>query len=103
MLGVQASDSLPGWLAERVRSRCAEASVRLLRVFPGSAARIKDMHLEEFSVGGSEAEGVRPLRGDPFLLDVLHQRACREEAVDGGMRLVIALHAGAEVRYAIEV
>lgn len=103
MLEVQASDSLPGWLAERLRSRCPLASIRLLRVFPGSAARIKDGQQEEFSVSDSDDEkGVRPLR-DPLLLEAIRERACREERLDSGSRLVVILDAGGEVRYAIEV
>ena len=104
MLGVEASDNLPGWLAERLRSQCPECSVRLLRVFPAGAARLKGQRPEEFSVSDSDDEqGVQPLRDDDFLVKALHDRCCREEKRDKGSRLVLPLHAGGEVRYAVEL
>ncbi|HTS86579.1 MAG TPA: GGDEF domain-containing protein [Usitatibacter sp.] len=104
MLGVEASDNLPGWLAERLRSQCPESSVRMLRVFPVGAARMKEKPAEAFSVSDSDDEqGVQPLRGDPFLVKALHDRACAEEKRSAGTRLVLPLHAGGEVRYAIEL
>jgi diguanylate cyclase (GGDEF)-like protein len=104
MLGVQASDSLPAWLGERLREQLPETAVRVLRVFPAGAARIKEVHAEEFSVSDSDDEkGVRPLRDDPFLADALYRRSCSEEPPGGAARLVIPLHAGGELRYAIEI
>ena len=105
MLGVETSDGLPVWLAERLRVRYPEAAVRLLRVFPGGAARMKGARQEEFSLSDSDDDdkGVQPLRDDPFLSTVLHDRACREERLERGSRYVVTLAAGGEVRYAIEI
>ena len=105
MLGVETSDALPVWLAERLRVRYPDATVRLLRVFPGGAARLKQSRQEEFSLGDYDDDemGVQPLRADPFLLSVLHDAACREERLGRGSRYVLTLHAGGEVRYAIDM
>jgi len=105
MLAVDTSDGLPVWLAERLRIRYPDAAVKLLRVFPGGAARVKQPRQEEFSLGDSDDDerGVQPLRDDAFLLGALRDRACREERLEQGSRYVLTLHAAGDVRYAIEI
>jgi hypothetical protein len=51
MLHVRGSDALPAWLAERAGALLPQARRRVLRVYPGTAARIKDVPgVEAFAV-----------------------------------------------------
>ena len=106
MLGVGASDALPAWLAGELRASYAGATSRVLRVFPGSVARSREMpRYAVFAVDEAAA------RQPPHLvsLDAMIVEAIRKarpwsmSASEGHTRVLFTLSAHGEVRYVIEV
>ena len=103
MLSVEASDDLAPWVEGWARRRHPMATVRSLRVFPGTAAR-KRAETQEFAVadlGGVSA--ARPISDDPLLLEALRTGSCRQAQSPAGSRHVLTLHAAGEVRYAFDI
>ena len=106
MLDVRASDVLPAWLAERLGSRYPLARRRILRVFPGKAARMKGGGFEAFAVlDPSLHEPPVPTGVDKPLVEVIRSRAALTMVgiPGGGSRLLVALEAYGEVRYLVEL
>ena len=106
MLDVGASDALPAWLSERLGSRYPLARRRILRVFPGKAARLKGSGMEAFAVMDPTLhEPPVPTGVDKPLVEVIRSRAALTVVAmpGGGSRLLVALDAYGEVRYLIEM
>jgi diguanylate cyclase (GGDEF)-like protein len=105
MLEVRATDALPAWLAGRLSVRFPRARVRVLRVYPGKAARVKGLpSSESFSVlDPATHEPPLPVGVDAPLVEAIRARATLSvTAIPGGARLLIALECGGEVRYLVE-
>ncbi|HET6265923.1 MAG TPA: GGDEF domain-containing protein [Usitatibacter sp.] len=105
MLEVRSTDVLPAWLADRLTLRFPRARVRVLRVYPGKAARVKGLpSSESFSVLDPAAhEPPLPVGVDATLVEAIRTRGTLSvTAIPGGARLIIALECGGEVRYLVE-
>ena len=106
MLEMTSSDDLASWLADRLANRFPLAQRRILRVYPGKAARVK-------GAGGHEAYSILdPALQDPPVpvgLDVPMVEAIRARvpltisAAGRQSRLLAALSCGGEVRYLVEL
>jgi diguanylate cyclase (GGDEF)-like protein len=106
MLEVRSSDDLAAWLAHRLGTRFPMAQRRILRVYPGKAARVKGS-------GSHEAYSILdPSLQDPPVpvgLDVPMVEAIRARVpltITGAgrlSRLLAALSCGGEVRYLVEL
>jgi diguanylate cyclase (GGDEF)-like protein len=106
MLDVRASDLLPTWLAERLGLRWPLARRRILRVFPGKAARLKGQGIEAFAVLDSTLnEAPLPAGIDAPLVEVIRSRAALTVVAipGGGSRMMVAFEALGEVRYLVEL
>jgi len=106
MLEVRASDALPAWVAERLRTGAPGARVRVLRVYPANAARIKGLEsYEAFSVAaGAEDDKPVPVGMDAPLVDAVRsRRPISASTAETGSRLLATFEAGGEVRYVVEV
>ena len=105
MLDVRSTDALPGWIADRLALRFPRARVRVLRVYPGKAARVKGLpSSESFSVVDlAKHEPPLPIGIDAPLVEAIRARSTLAvTAVPGGARLLVALESGGEVRYLVE-
>jgi diguanylate cyclase (GGDEF)-like protein len=103
MLGVESSDDLALWTQAWTRARYPMATVRAVRVFPGTAARQKS-ETEEFAATDLRGlSDVVPISNDPLMLQALHTRSCRQEKSPAASRHVFPLHAAGEVRYAFDI
>jgi diguanylate cyclase (GGDEF)-like protein len=106
MLDVRSSDALASWLAERLGLRFPRSERRILRVFPGKAARVKGS-------AGSEPYSVldQSMRDPPVfvgldvpLVDAIRARAALSISNSPrGTRLLASLAFGEEVRYLVEL
>jgi diguanylate cyclase (GGDEF)-like protein len=104
MLDVGSSDALPAWLAARLAALHPGSSVRVLRVYPLRAARIRGSpDPESFAVAADEKEQPSPAGNDPALLKVLASREPAWVRGDGGLRLLVPLAAGPMVRHVVDV
>jgi diguanylate cyclase (GGDEF)-like protein len=106
MLEVGASDLLAGWLSERLGARYPMARRRILRVFPGKAARVKGSVVEAFAVMDPALhEPPVPTGHDKPLGEVIRSRAALTvvRLQGGGSRLLVGLEAYGEVRYLLEL
>ncbi len=105
MLEVRSSDDLAHWLAQRLASRFPKARLRVLRVFPGRAAREKGKAgLEAHSVfDTTHRQPMLPAALDATLVGAIRSRtSLKMVTVPGGARLIARL-GGSEVRYLIEL
>ena len=106
MLQVRNSDALPAWLAEELAGMFPAARRRILRIYPGKAARNP-------SVPSHAVFAVEDPRypGEPVLVgvDSLLQQAIRDSdplcvgADERGKRLLLRLASAGEVRYLVEL
>jgi diguanylate cyclase (GGDEF)-like protein len=106
MLEVRSSDALASWLAERLGTRYPRAARRILRVYPGKAARMKGAAgPEAFSVlDPALQEPPVPVGLDVPLVEAIRARAPLSVANSPqGTRLLAALEGGGEVRYLVEL
>ncbi|MEP7262288.1 MAG: GGDEF domain-containing protein [Usitatibacter sp.] len=106
MLEVRASDVLPSWLSDRLGVRFPFARRRILRVFPGKAARVKSSGVEAFAVlDPSLHQPPVPTGVDKPLVEFIRSRAALTVvSMPGkGSRLLVALEAFNEVRYLVEL
>ncbi len=106
MLDVRSSDLLASWLSDRLGVRFPYARRRILRVFPGKAARVKSAKAEAFAVlDPALHEPPVPTGVDKPLVEVIRSRAALSVTVlpGGGSRLLVALEAFGEVRYLVEL
>lgn len=107
MLRVRTSDAMPSWFAAELASFCAPSNPRVMRVFPGAAARSRSApRYALFPVDEAARRGAgSPLVAlDSMLLDAIHTaRPWSLVHSDAGVRLVATLAAGGEVRYVIEL
>ncbi len=107
MLQVRTSDAMPTWLASELASFCAPSEPRVMRVFPGTAARSRAApRYALFPVdAGARREGAPALVAlDAMLLDAIHTaRPWSLVHNDAGVRLVATLAVAGEVRYVIEL
>jgi len=106
MLQVRASDALPTWLAAELRAQHPEATSRVLRVFPGSVARSRELpRYAVFAV--DDVEGQVPphlVALDTMVVEAIrHARPWSMSASEGHTRVLFTLSANAEVRYVVEV
>lgn len=105
MLEVRASGALPGWVAEQLRARFPGARTRVLRVYPGRAARVKGVAaFEAFAV----AEGTGPdkavrLEDDAALIDALRRRTPLAACDGAEPRLVATFETAGEVGHVVEL
>jgi diguanylate cyclase (GGDEF)-like protein len=106
MLQVRASDALPGWLASKLSTLYAPARGRVLRIFPGPAARTRT--IPRYAVFSMD----EPLLQDPprlvaidaALVDTIQEaKPWSLTQVPEGARLLLTLVAGGEVRYVVEL
>src|SRR5262249_28575290 len=104
LLKIETSDDVPVWLAALILDRCPGSSVRTLRVFPGAAARQKEELPEALAVSevGRPGLPILPLV-DAVMLQALCERDIHVERIGAGVRYVLPLYAGNEVRYAVDV
>ena len=106
MLEVRSSDALASWLAERLGSRFPRAQHRILRVYPGKAARVKGAASQDaYSVLDQSMRDPPVFVGlDVPLVEAIRTRAELSMAnIPGGTRLLAALSAAGEVRYLVEL
>jgi diguanylate cyclase (GGDEF)-like protein len=106
MLEVRSSDMLASWLADRLGSRFPRAQRRILRVYPGKAARVKGAgeHAAFSVLDPSLHEPPVPVGLDVPLVEAIRARVpLTISAFSGGMRLLAALSCGGEVRYLVEL
>jgi diguanylate cyclase (GGDEF)-like protein len=105
MLDVRASEALPGWLASRLRQGHEGASVRVLRVHPGRAARVKGQGpFEAFAVAADGADDQPvPLDGDAALAAVLHSGQPATTSESQGARVLVPFVANGEVRQVVDL
>jgi len=105
MLDVRSTDDLPAWLAGLLAARFPRARVRVLRVYPGKAARVKGLPgAESFSVmDPAKHEPPLPIGVDAPLVEAIRARSTLSStSIPGGSRLLLALESGGEVRYLVE-
>lgn len=106
MLEVRSSDALPAWLAQRLSGSFPGSRARVIRVFPGKAARIKGRDGDdEFSVADAEREEPpRPIGADALLAQAVSTRqSCEATSADSGARHLVVLEAAGDVRYVVEL
>ena len=104
MLGVDASDALPEWLAAALESRNAGVSSRVLRVYPARAARIKTgAAMEAFAIAAGAQDQPVPIRDDPAIMEVLRARAPVRRRTDAETRLLVPLLAAGVMRHIVDV
>lgn len=104
MLGVDASDALPAWLAATLESRTAGASSRVLRVYPARAARIKaGAAMEAFAIAADAQDQPVPIGDDAAIMEVLRTREAAILRTGAGTRLLVPLLAGGAVRHIVDV
>ena len=106
MLDVRSSDELVTWFAERLGVRYPRARGRVLRVYPGKAARVKD------SAGYADFAVSDPaVQGPPVAIEVdaPQVKAIRSPGVSlvpvegGGACFMAPLAFGGEARYLVEL
>jgi diguanylate cyclase (GGDEF)-like protein len=106
MLQVRASDVLPGWLAQRIVRRHPQARARVLRIFPGGAARSRSVpRYAVFSMDEPMLQEPPTLIGidAPVLEAIRSAEPCTVQRGEAGKRLLLTLGSGGEVRYVIDV
>jgi len=105
MLEVRESDALPAWLGERLTASDPDATARVLRVYPGRAARIKGQGgFEDYAVEEDSGLGKPvPVGDDAALITVLRSRERVRVRTDGGPRLLIPFAAAGQVRHVLEL
>ncbi len=106
MLGLRSSDDLAQWLARRLAARFPKARLRLLRVYPGRAARVKGKAApESYSVlDTTDGKAALPVALDAVLVSAIRARApLKVVSVPGGARLLAGLGGGGEARYVVEL
>jgi diguanylate cyclase (GGDEF)-like protein len=104
MLDVRESDALPEWFAWHLASRSGSIGTRVLRVYPGRAARVKPKAgFEVLVVTESEGEGT-PLdvATDALLQAALRARSPIQSPDDQEPRLLVPFDAGGEIRHIVE-
>src|ERR1700750_1341743 len=97
MLQVRGSDALPGWLASKLSSLYAPARARVLRVFPGPAARSRTVpRYAGFSMEGAALQDPSRLVSiDAVLVETIqHARPWTLTRSTDGTRLLMTLTAG---------
>jgi len=106
LLDVRESDSLARWLGERLALLHPGARWRVLRVYPATASRIKDLPKYEIFAVADSARQDDPVPAGPDKLlaeSISGRRAMALERTDGQVRLLATLIAGSEVRYVVEL
>ena len=106
MLQVASSDALPVWLAGQLQALYGPARSRLLRVFPGPAARSREMpRYAVFAVDEPAAQEPPHLVSlDTMVVDAIRNaRPWSMSATEGHTRLLLTLAANGEARYVIDV
>jgi diguanylate cyclase (GGDEF)-like protein len=106
MLRVKASDELPAWLAERLAAMFPRTRQRVLRVYPGKAARSRSHgRYAVFSMADPGQHQAPILIGiDAMVVEAIGSRRTISIAtVDGGDRMLVSLAAAGEVRYLVEL
>ena len=106
MLQVASSDALPPWLGEQLSALWPEARRRILRVFPGSFARSRDVpRYAVYAVDDPVAQQPPHLVSlDSMVTEAIRRaRPWSMAASEGHTRLLITLAAHHEVRYVIEL
>jgi diguanylate cyclase (GGDEF)-like protein len=106
MLDVRSSDELAAWFSERLRLPFPGARRRVLRIYPGKAARVKDpAGYADFAVSDPAVQGP-PM---PVAIDAPQVQAVRSAPgvsivpVQGGDCLMAPLAFGGEARYLVEL
>lgn len=103
MLDIESSDALPAWLAETLRARDPASTVRVLRVHPARAARIKAGAMEAFAVATGEQDQPVPMGEDDPLLEAVRSRKTVATRGDRGSRLLFPLVAAGAVRHVVDM
>ena len=106
MLQVRASDALPGWLAQCFAKRHPGCRSRVLRVFPGTAARSRTVpRYAVFSMENPMLLEPPLLMGiDAPLVEAIHEaRIWTAVAAEPGTRCIATLANAGEVRYVVEL
>ena len=106
MLQVGASDALPAWLAAQLASLHPRAHARVLRVFPGPAARSRDVPRYAVYAIDEPAPQEPPhlVSLDSMVIEAIRKaRPWSMSASEGNARLLVTLAAGNEVRYVVEL
>jgi diguanylate cyclase (GGDEF)-like protein len=106
MMAVRVSDEVATWLAARLARDRVESRLRVLRVFPAKAARIKALpDFEAYAVTDpSMREQPAAIGMDSVLVEAIRsQHALTVAAGEGGTRTLVALAAAGEVRYVIDL
>jgi diguanylate cyclase (GGDEF)-like protein len=104
MLEVRDSEALPAWLGQRLSARDAGARVRVLRVHPARAARIKSAAaFEAFAVTDSGEDKPVPVGDDALLAGVIRSRSPAVARGAGEPRRLIPFAAAGQVRQVLEV
>ena len=106
MLQVRTSDALPTWLAQRYAQLYPDARLRLLRVFPGPAARTRSVpRYAVFSMDDPVLpQAPRLVSVDSMVVDAIREAKPWSMVMsDGSTRLLVTLAAGGEARYVVEL
>jgi diguanylate cyclase (GGDEF)-like protein len=105
MLDVRESDALPGWFARQLQAHSGDVRTRVLRVYPGRAARVKSKPAFEVVVmaeGNGEGAPVE-VGSDALLQAALRARAPLESPAGTDPRLLVPFDAAGEVRHVVDV
>ena len=105
MLALGESDALPPWLGERLCALMPGTRVRVLRIYPAKAARIKGLgRYEAFSFTESKDDKPVPVGMDAPLISAIRNRnPLSIEQSETGSRLLAVFEAAGEVRYVLEL
>jgi len=104
MLQLRSSDALAGWLARKLASLYTPSRARVLRVFPGAAARSRSVpRYAVFPVDDAqEPPALVPLDG--LLVDAIREaRPWCLVRNDARSRLLVTLAVAGEARYVVEL
>ena len=105
MLDVRSSDELVTWFAERLGVRFPRARRRVLRVYPGKAARVKDPSgYADFAVSDPAVQGPpMAIEVDAPQVKAIRSPGVSLVPVEGGACFMAPLAFGGEARYLVEL
>jgi diguanylate cyclase (GGDEF)-like protein len=105
MLEVGESDGVAPWLGQRVANYLPGVRVRVLRIYPAKAARIKGLgRYEAFAVTEAKDDKPAPVGMDaPLVAAVRNRFPFSVEKTATWVRMLVVFEAGGEARFVLEL